>query len=55
MNTPIMGEFKQDFKELRAFQQAIELVGLHGKLEDLDQKWQDLVKKAEQQLPELFK
>ncbi len=52
MSTPIMEKLKRDSKELSAFQQAIETVGHHGKFEDLDQKWQDLIISAEQQLPE---
>jgi hypothetical protein len=52
MNTPIMRKLQRDIKELTAFQQAIETVGHHGKFEDLDQKWQDLIISAEQQLPE---
>ncbi len=55
MNTPIMRKLQRDIKELTAFQQAIETVGHHGKFEDLDQKWQDLIISAEQQKSEYLK
>jgi hypothetical protein len=55
MNTPIMRKLQRDIKELTAFQQAIETVGHHGKFEDLDQKWQDLIISAEQQKSDYLK